>query len=131
MKLVLIAIEKVENTTMVIIMWSGITNEWRKNQNEKKKCFCGSWTRTASQVGKRKVRIYSWLNESLYGKPYMFSFLKYSNFHEKRKHLFERVKAGLVWRVNDELWSPIVINTMSVTLLSDTILKYTNIVKSQ
>lgn len=30
MKLAIITIEKVEDTTMLIIIWSGITNEWRK-----------------------------------------------------------------------------------------------------
>lgn len=37
MKLVIITIEKVENTTMLIIMWSGITNEWRKKINMERK----------------------------------------------------------------------------------------------
>lgn len=37
MKLVIITIEKVENTTMLIRMWSGITNEWRKKSKWKEK----------------------------------------------------------------------------------------------
>lgn len=28
----------------------------------------------------------------------MLSFLKYSNFYEKKRHLFEKVKAEIFWR---------------------------------
>lgn len=44
MKLVIITVEKNKDRTMLIIIWSEITNEWRKkNQNGKRRCFGGSW----------------------------------------------------------------------------------------
>lgn len=84
MKLAIITIEKVENTSMLIIIWSGITNEWRKKikmEREDVLLVPDKRQQVKLEEGKQKN---TWINQSLYGKPHMLSFLKYLNFYEKK-----------------------------------------------